>query len=108
MVHDPLSPSQALRTRTGVALVVLGVAVCTYSLLILGQFLVGLLFFFLPGGLYFTYRILAVLDSLADAAQRHASAKEREVESVETATDRFTPETSTSAPTDSVLTDREE
>jgi len=108
MVHDPLSPSQALRTRTGFALIALGVLVFVYSLLIIGQFLVGLFFFLLPGGLYLIYRIFAVLDSIADAAQRHAAVKEREVESVETATDRVTPETSASTPTDSVLTDREE
>ena len=80
MVHDPLSPSQALRTRTGFALITLGVVVFVYSLLIIGQFLVGLFFFLLPGGLYLTYRIFAVLDSIADAAQRHAAVKEREAD----------------------------
>ncbi len=108
MVHDPLAPSEALRTRTGTAISGVSLLILVYSVVIMGQLFWGILIAgVLTLGLYVTYRLLAVLDTVAEAALRHANAKEREVEVAETATaDGFASGEST--PTDSVLTDREE
>ncbi|QAU11791.1 hypothetical protein EKH57_02930 [Halorubrum sp. BOL3-1] len=81
MAHDPLSPAEALRTRAGTALAAVSVLVFAYSILVLGQLLLGTTVAGgLTVGLYLTYHTLAVLDSVADAAQRFAAAKEREVD----------------------------
>ena len=81
MAHDPLSPREALRTRTGAALTVVGLLVFVYSIVVLAQFLFGIIVgvgFTL--GVYLTYRILAVFDSIADAAQRLVAVREREAD----------------------------
>jgi hypothetical protein len=79
MVHDPLSPSEALRTKLGIILGILSVCILLYSLVIVAQILVGVfLVFFLTLGVYGFYRLFAVLDALADAQQRIATARERE------------------------------
>ena len=78
MAHDPLSPSEALRTRPGLALVGLAVFALAYSIVIAAQLLVGLSFFAVLAGLYVLYRVIAVLDSFADAAQRLAALREKE------------------------------
>lgn len=79
MVHDPLSPSEALRTRLGAALTAVSLFVLVYGVLILAELLLGVL---IAASLtvipYLSYRTFAVLDSIADAAQRFADAKERE------------------------------
>lgn len=81
MAHDPLSPAEALRTRVGVALAAVSLFVFVYSLLILGQILFGVwTVLVLTVGPYLSYRLFAALDSLADAAQRIAAAREREVD----------------------------
>ena len=81
MVHDPLSPSEALRTRAGAALAAVSLLVLVYSLVIVGQILLGVIVAgVLTVGLYLTYHTIVVLDSVADAAQRVAAAKEREVD----------------------------
>ncbi|MEZ3165479.1 hypothetical protein ABNG03_15840 [Halorubrum sp. RMP-47] len=81
MAHDPLSPSEALRTRVGVSLAAVSLFVFVYSLLILGQILFGVwTVLVLTVGPYLSYRVFAALDSLADAAQRIAAAREREVD----------------------------
>lgn len=81
MAHDPLSPSEALRTPVGAILAALSLLILAYSLVIVGQILVGLIAVgILTVGLYLTYHTIVVLDSIADAAQRLAAAKEREVE----------------------------
>ncbi|MFC5134963.1 MULTISPECIES: hypothetical protein [Haloferacaceae] len=80
MVHDPLSPSEALRTRSGAVLGTVSLLVFIYSLLIVGQVLLGVIVVVgLSIGPYLSYRLFAVLDSVADGAQRIADAKEREV-----------------------------
>lgn len=81
MPHDPLSPSEALRTRAGTALAAVSLFVLVYSVLILGQILFGIwvVLVFVVGP-YVSYRLFAALDSLADAAQRIAAAREREVD----------------------------
>ena len=78
MAHDPLSPSEALRTRPGLALVGLAVFALAYSIVIAAQLLVGLSFFAVLVGLYVLYRVIAVLDSFADAAQRLVALREKE------------------------------
>ncbi|ERG98911.1 MAG: hypothetical protein J07HQX50_00052 [Haloquadratum sp. J07HQX50] len=79
MVHDPLSPSEALRTKPGIILGILSVCILLYSLVIVAQILVGgFLVFFLTLGVYGFYRLFAVLDALADAQQRIAATRERE------------------------------
>jgi cobalamin synthase len=81
MPHDPLSPAEALRTRVGAVLTAVSLLVFVYSLLIVGQFLLGMMVLLvLTVGLYLAYRTFAALDALADAAQRIADAREREVE----------------------------
>jgi uncharacterized membrane protein len=80
MVHDPLSPSEALRTRIGAALTAVSLLVVVYFVAIVAQLILGLLVAGgLTVGLYLTYRAFAVLDSIADAAQRIAATREREV-----------------------------
>ena len=81
MAHDPLSPAEALRTRVGAALTAVSLLVFVYSLLIVGQFLLGtMVLLVLTVGLYLSYRTFAALDALADAAQRIADAREHEAE----------------------------
>jgi len=81
MGHDPLSPSEALHTRTGAALAAVSLLVFVYSLVVVGQILLGVIVAGgLSVGLYLTYHTIVVLDSVADAAQRVAAAKEREVD----------------------------
>lgn len=83
MVHDPLSPSRALRTRTGAVLAALSLFVMVYSLAIVGRALIGVVFAgVISVGTYLTYRLLVVLDSIADAAQRFAAVREREADEV--------------------------
>ncbi len=78
MVHDPLSPSEALRTRHGLTFLVLTLLSVSYALVIVGQPLFGLWMIVLGAGLYVLYRSLAILDSIADAAQRVAAVREHE------------------------------
>ncbi|WP_066415758.1 hypothetical protein [Halorubrum aethiopicum] len=79
MVHDPLSPSEALRTRVGATLAALGLLVLVYGVLIVAELLLAVLVAgSLTAGAYLSYRTFAVLDAVADAAQRVADAKERE------------------------------
>jgi hypothetical protein len=81
MAHDPLSPSEALRTPLGGALAALSLFTLVYSLFILGQILLGVwVVLVLSVGPYLSYRVFAALDSLADAAQRIAAAREREAD----------------------------
>ncbi|ELZ51908.1 hypothetical protein C465_02326 [Halorubrum distributum JCM 9100] len=81
MSHDPLSPSEALRTPVGAVLAALSLFVFVYSLVIVGQILFGVwVVLVLSVGPYLSYRLLAALDSLADGAQRIAAAREREAE----------------------------
>lgn len=78
MPHDPLSPSEALRTPVGAAVAALSALTVAYSLAV-AQLLLGLLIgIALPVGLYLSYRLFAALDALADAAQRIADTRERE------------------------------
>jgi len=79
MVHDPLSPSEAVRTPVGAVVGVASAFIVLYSLVIAAQILIGLAFAgVLTAGTFLCYRVLAVLDSFADAAQRVAAARERE------------------------------
>ncbi|PAU84486.1 hypothetical protein CK500_02910 [Halorubrum salipaludis] len=81
MVHNPLSPSEALRTPVGAMLALFSLLVIAYSLVIVGQVLLGVMVgVALPVGLYVSYRLFAALDSIADATQRIADAREREAE----------------------------
>ncbi|GAA0722589.1 hypothetical protein J2744_000079 [Halorubrum trapanicum] len=81
MPHDPLSPSEAVRTPIGAVLAALSLLVFVYSLVIIGQVLFGVIVVLtLSVGPYLSYRLFAALDSLADAAQRIADAREREVD----------------------------
>ncbi|SDG24087.1 hypothetical protein SAMN04488067_12224 [Halorubrum xinjiangense] len=81
MAHDPLSPSEALRTRVGTTLAAVSLFVFVYSLLIVGQILLGVwTVLAFTVGPYVSYRLFAALDSLADGAQRIAAAREREVD----------------------------
>lgn len=108
MVHDPLSPSDALRTRAGTALVAVGLLVFVYSVVVVTELLLGAIVSVgLTIGLYLTYRSFAVLDSIADAAQRFAAVREREADEASrfgSATDRKPSENRTSGR----LTEREE
>lgn len=79
MVHDPLSPSEALRTRIGLGIVAIAFLSTIYATIIMGQPLFGLWTLSVGVGLYVLHRLLAVLDSIADAAQRVAAVREREV-----------------------------
>jgi hypothetical protein len=91
MAHDPLSPREALRTRTGAALAVVGLLVFVYSIVVLAQLLLGVIVGVgLTLGVYLTYRILAVFDSIADAAQRLMAVREREADH-DTTADRDSP-----------------
>jgi hypothetical protein len=79
MVHDPLSPSEALRTRAGATLAALALLALVYGVLIVAELLLGVLVAgSLTAGAYLWYRTFAVLDSIADAGQRIADATERE------------------------------
>ncbi|GAB3696781.1 hypothetical protein [Halorubrum pallidum] len=81
MTHDPLSPSEALRTPAGATVAAVAALVVVYFLVIVSQFLFGVIVGLgLTVGLYLTYRTFAALDSIADAAQRIAAARERAVE----------------------------
>ena len=80
MPHDPLSPSEALRTPIGATATVVSLLVFLYSLVIVGQVLLGIIVVVaLSVGPYLSYRLLAVLDAIADGTQRIADAREREV-----------------------------
>lgn len=79
MVHDPLSPSEALRTKSGITLGIISVFILLYSLIITAQILLGgFLTLFLTLGVYGFYRLFAVLDAVADAQQRIATVREQE------------------------------
>ncbi|MFC5278489.1 hypothetical protein ACFPM1_06930 [Halorubrum rubrum] len=79
MVHDPLSPSEALRTRVGTVLAAVSLFALVYGVLIVAELLLSVLIAgSLTIGAYLWYRTFAVLDSIADAAQRFAEATERE------------------------------
>jgi len=81
MAHDPLSPSEALRTPIGAAIAVVSLLVFAYSIVIVGQLLLGVMVAGgLTVGLYLGYRTFAALDSIADAAQRFAAVREREAD----------------------------
>lgn len=81
MAHDPLSPSEALRTPIGAVLAAVSLLALVYSILVAAQVLLGLVAVaLLSVGPYLWYRLFVVLDSLADAAQRIADAREREVD----------------------------
>ena len=81
MTHDPLSPSEALRTPIGAALAAVSVFAFVYSLLFAAQLLLGIIaVILLSVGPYLSDRRLAALDSLADGAQRIAAAREREAD----------------------------
>ena len=81
MAHDPLSPSEALRTPVGAAIALVSLLVLAYSLVIVAQILLGVMVAGgLTVGLYLGYRVLSALDSIADATQRIADAREREAE----------------------------
>lgn len=81
MAHDPLSPSEALRTGAGAVLAGLSVLAFAYSIVIAGQILLGLIVVStLSVGPYVSYRFLSVADSVADGVQRIADARERETE----------------------------
>lgn len=79
MVHDPLSPSEAIQTPIGAVLGAVSLLALAYSLVIIGQILLGVMTVIaLSVGPYLSYRLLAALDALADAAQRIAATRERE------------------------------
>jgi|GEM_PF-1858972 hypothetical protein len=81
MAHDPLSPSEALHTRLGTAAATVALLTFVYSVVILGQILLGLIVAFgFTLGPYLSYRTFAVLDSIADAAQRFVAVREREAD----------------------------
>ncbi|ELZ35527.1 hypothetical protein [Halorubrum tebenquichense] len=83
MAYDPLSPSEALRTPAGIVLATLSLLVFAYSLVFVGQVLLGLVLVGLSASLYVSYRLFVALDSIADGAQRLADAREREVDATE-------------------------
>lgn len=79
MVYDPLSPSEALRTKSGITLGIISAFIFLYSLIITAQILLGgFLILFLTLGVYGFYRLFAVLDAVADAQQRIATIHEQE------------------------------
>ena len=81
MGHDPLSPSEAIRTRVGALLGAASLLALVYSVFVVAQILLGVtVAVTLSVGPYLSYRLFAALDSLADAAQRIAAAREREVD----------------------------
>lgn len=81
MAHDPLSPSEALRTRLGTAAATVAFLTLVYAVVITAEILLGLIVAFgLTLGPYLAYRTFAVLDSVADAAQRFAAVREREAD----------------------------
>ena len=81
MAHDPLSPSEALRTPVGAVLSGLSVIAFAYSIVIAAEILLGLVVVsVLAVGPYLSYRLLLVADSVADGVQRIADARERELE----------------------------
>ncbi|WP_256402776.1 hypothetical protein [Halorubrum salinum] len=83
MPHDPLSPSEALSTPVGAALGAVSLLALAYSVVIAAQILLGLIAVaLLSVGPYLGYRLLAALDSVADAAQRIAEVREREADEV--------------------------
>jgi hypothetical protein len=88
MPHDPLSPTDALRTPAGALLGGVSLLVLVYSLVIAAQLLLGVLVAgSLTVGLYLTYRTFAALENIADAAQRIAAVREREAERAARPTD---------------------
>ncbi|MBP1922133.1 hypothetical protein J2751_001138 [Halorubrum alkaliphilum] len=107
MVHDPLTLREAAETRLGNVLVLFSVLTFVYSLMIIGQVLIGLVPVVGLAGAYLTYRGLAVADSIADAAQRYAAVKEREVD-LEDETPPREVGTDPTERTTTRLTDREE
>ncbi len=79
MVYAPLSPVEALRTRTGAALAAVSLLVLLYSIVLGAQILFGVIVAgTLSVGAYLTYRTFAAVDALVDAAQRIAAAMGRE------------------------------
>jgi len=81
MAYDPLSPSEALRTPAGTVLGTLSLLVLLYSLIIVGQVLLGVLVVAaLSVGPYLWYRVFAAVDAVADGVQRLAAAREREAD----------------------------
>ena len=79
MTHDPLSPSEAIQTPVGAVLGAVSLLALLYSLLLVGQILLGVVVAVaLSVGPYLSYRLFAALDALADAAQRIAATRERE------------------------------
>jgi hypothetical protein len=80
MAHDPLSPSEALLTPIGAAAALVSLLAFLYSIAIVGQVLLGVIAVaVLSVGPYLSYRLLAVLDAIADGTQRLADARERGV-----------------------------
>lgn len=80
MGYDPLSPSEAARTPIGATLAALATLWLVYSVVIAAQLLLGLFGFLGVLSLYVTYRLFAAIDTIADAQQRLADAREREVD----------------------------
>ena len=111
MVHDPLSPSEAIRTRVGATLGAVSLLALVYSLLVLGQILLGVVVAVtLSVGPYLSYRLFAALDSIADAAQRVAAAREREADRASRSAEgaeREAPSADRGADREASLTDRE-
>ena len=61
MAHDPLSPSEALRTPVGTVLAAVSLFVLLYSLVIVGQLLLGAMVSGgLTVGLYLSYRTFKI------------------------------------------------
>ena len=113
MVHDPLSPSEALRTRIGTVLGATSLFVLVYGVLIVARLLPAVLIAgTLTIGAYLSYRTFAVLDAIADAAQRFADAAERESDEPADAAERESDEPAGRDASSSVrsnrLTEREE
>ena len=71
------SPPSLPRTWLAVA-AALYVLVIAYSVLVLGQILLGLLPGIVLGVLYFSWRVLAAVEAIADAQQRLARQREQE------------------------------
>jgi hypothetical protein len=76
--RSPKSFREALATPLGAGLALLSLLVLAYSLLIVQQVLLGLLFVLLIGGAYVAYRFYRALDAIADGLQRLAAVRERE------------------------------
>jgi HAMP domain-containing protein len=91
MTHDPLSPSEALRTPVGATVAVVSFLAFVYSLVIVAQILLGVIVAVgLSVGLYLSYRLFAALDALADAAQRIADTRELEADEASQSSARIT------------------